>query len=107
MVEKKTKPGIAASAMMLLIRGYQLTLSAFFGRTCRHLPTCSSYTMEAIGRHGAWAGFWLGLFRIARCNPWGSSGFDPVPGSDRGTSNDAAAPLAGLPDDTAGRAANQ
>jgi hypothetical protein len=80
MVEKKTKPGIAASAMMLLIRGYQLTLSAFFGRTCRHLPTCSSYTMEAIGRHGAWAGFWLGLFRIAHCNPWASSGFDPVPG---------------------------
>ena len=78
-VDEKTRPGIAASAMMLLIRGYQLTLSAFFGRTCRHLPTCSSYTMEAIQRHGAWAGFWLGFFRIARCNPWGSSGFDPVP----------------------------
>ena len=78
-VQKKTRPGIAASAMMMLIRVYQLTLSAFFGRTCRHLPTCSSYTMEAIGRHGAWAGFWLGFFRIARCNPWGTSGFDPVP----------------------------
>lgn len=78
-VQKKTNPGIAASAMMMLIRVYQLTLSAFFGRTCRHLPTCSSYTMEAIGRHGAWAGFWLGFFRIGRCNPWGTSGFDPVP----------------------------
>ena len=78
-VQKKTRPGIAASAMMMLIRVYQLTLSAFFGRTCRHLPTCSSYTMEAIGRHGAWAGFWLGFFRIARCTPWGTSGFDPVP----------------------------
>ncbi len=78
-VQKKTNTGIAASAMMMLIRAYQLTLSAFFGRTCRHLPTCSSYAMEAIGRHGAWAGFWLGFFRIARCNPWGTSGFDPVP----------------------------
>jgi putative membrane protein insertion efficiency factor len=78
-VEKKLERGMAASAMMLLIRGYQLTLSALVGRTCRHLPTCSSYAMEAIELHGAWAGFWLGLFRIARCNPWGSSGFDPVP----------------------------
>jgi len=68
-----------ASAMLLFIRGYQLTLSYFLGRTCRHLPTCSGYTMEAISNHGAWAGFWLGLFRVARCNPWGTSGFDPVP----------------------------
>jgi putative membrane protein insertion efficiency factor len=78
-VQQKTRPGLAASVMIGFIRAYQLTLSALFGRTCRHLPTCSSYTMEAIARHGAWAGFWLGLFRIARCNPWGSSGYDPVP----------------------------
>ena len=62
-----------------LIRVYQLVLSPLMGRQCRHLPTCSSYTEEAIGRFGLWAGGWMGLARILRCNPWGSSGFDPVP----------------------------
>lgn len=79
--ESAKRQGIAARIMLAAIRGYQLTLSYFFGRTCRHLPTCSSYAMEAIDAHGAWAGFWLGLFRIARCNPWGTHGFDPVPDS--------------------------
>ncbi|MBS1167748.1 MAG: yidD [Proteobacteria bacterium] len=62
-----------------LIRVYQLVLSPLMGRQCRHLPTCSSYTDEAISRFGLWAGGWMGLARILRCNPWGSSGFDPVP----------------------------
>jgi putative membrane protein insertion efficiency factor len=63
----------------VLIRFYQVALSPLMGRQCRHLPTCSSYTDEAIGRFGFWAGGWMGLARILRCNPWGSSGFDPVP----------------------------
>lgn len=75
------RQGLTAKLMLMAIRGYQLSLSYFLGRRCRHLPTCSSYTMEAIARHGAWAGFWLGFFRITRCNPWGSSGYDPVPES--------------------------
>jgi uncharacterized protein len=62
-----------------LIRVYQIVLSPLMGRQCRHLPTCSSYTDQAIGRFGLWAGGWMGLARILRCNPWGSSGFDPVP----------------------------
>ncbi len=62
-----------------VIRLYQLTFSAIFGRHCRYLPTCSSYTDEAIARHGVWAGMWMGLARILRCNPLGSSGYDPVP----------------------------
>lgn len=62
-----------------LIRVYQVVLSPLMGRQCRHLPTCSSYTDEAISRFGFWAGGWMGLARILRCNPWGSSGFDPVP----------------------------
>lgn len=62
-----------------LIRTYQLTLSGFIGRQCRYLPTCSAYTDEAIGRHGVWAGMWIGLARIARCHPWGKTGFDPPP----------------------------
>ena len=62
------------------IRIYQLTFSAFLGRHCRYLPTCSQYADEAIARHGVWPGAWMALARIMRCNPLGSSGFDPVPG---------------------------
>ncbi|HZB37235.1 MAG TPA: membrane protein insertion efficiency factor YidD [Beijerinckiaceae bacterium] len=62
-----------------LIRGYQLTLSGFVGRHCRHLPSCSDYVDEAIERHGLWAGGWMGLARICRCGPGGTSGLDLVP----------------------------
>lgn len=63
----------------LLIRAYQLSLSAFIGRHCRHEPTCSAYMDEAIARHGLLAGGWLGTKRLCRCHPWGTSGYDPVP----------------------------
>jgi hypothetical protein len=62
-----------------LIRLYRLTLSAFLGRQCRYLPTCSEYTEEAIRRFGLWAGTWIGLARFQRCGPGGASGYDPVP----------------------------
>jgi putative membrane protein insertion efficiency factor len=62
-----------------LVRFYQLTLSGFIGNSCRHLPTCSEYGYEAIARHGLWPGGWMTLFRIGRCGPGGTSGFDPVP----------------------------
>ncbi|MFG1407692.1 membrane protein insertion efficiency factor YidD [Xanthobacter sp. VTT E-85239] len=58
---------------------YRYTLSSFMGRQCRYLPTCSEYADEAISRHGAWAGGWMGAARLCRCHPWGGSGFDPVP----------------------------
>ena len=61
------------------IRGYQLTLSGLMGRQCRHLPSCSEYTSEAIGRYGLWAGGWMGLARICRCGPFGTHGIDNVP----------------------------
>jgi putative membrane protein insertion efficiency factor len=70
---------LARRAAHIAIRTYQLSLSSLVGRACRHLPSCSSYTDEAIGRHGLWAGGWMGLARICRCHPWGSFGFDPVP----------------------------
>ncbi|MBD1548136.1 membrane protein insertion efficiency factor YidD [Roseibium aggregatum] len=62
-----------------LIRLYRYTLSSFMGRGCRYAPTCSEYTEEAIRTYGMWAGGWIGLSRILRCNPWGPSGYDPVP----------------------------
>lgn len=61
------------------IRLYRYTLSGLMGRQCRHLPTCSEYTEEAIARHGLWAGGWMGFARICRCNPFGTSGLDFVP----------------------------
>ncbi|AQX29342.1 membrane protein insertion efficiency factor YidD [Bartonella sp. JB63] len=64
-----------------LIRFYQITLSNFIGNQCRHRPTCSEYTYEAIARHGLWAGAWMGFFRLIRCGPFGTNGFDPVPTS--------------------------
>ena len=65
-----------------LIRGYQLVVSPILGPRCRHLPSCSEYTSEAIAVHGPVRGGWLGLRRILRCNPWGTSGYDPVPGTE-------------------------
>ncbi|MDD7910542.1 membrane protein insertion efficiency factor YidD [Pseudovibrio exalbescens] len=62
-----------------LIRFYQYTFSMILGRGCRYAPSCSSYTETAIRRFGFWAGGWMGLSRITRCNPLGGSGYDPVP----------------------------
>ena len=67
------------AAAHIAIRFYQLTLSALVGRQCRHWPTCSEYVDTAIGWHGLWIGGWMGLARLCRCHPWGTSGFDPVP----------------------------
>lgn len=64
---------------ILPIRLYQLVLSPMLGAHCRHTPSCSQYTIEAIQEWGVFKGIWLGSKRIARCNPWGTSGYDPVP----------------------------
>ena len=59
---------------------YQMTLSpVFFRGMCRYYPSCSHYTYEAIQRYGVPKGAWLGVKRLSRCRPFGSSGYDPVP----------------------------
>lgn len=58
---------------------YRHTLSPLVGYNCRHLPSCSVYGDEAIGRYGLWAGGWMTLARLLRCQPWGTSGIDNVP----------------------------
>ncbi|MBU1369386.1 MAG: membrane protein insertion efficiency factor YidD [Bacteroidetes bacterium] len=65
--------------LILLIRIYQYTLSPYIGGSCRYTPTCSVYSVEAIKKHGAIKGGWLATKRVASCNPWGGSGYDPVP----------------------------
>lgn len=61
------------------VRAYQLMISPWTPATCRFTPTCSSYAIEAIERHGALRGAWLAAKRIGRCHPWGGFGYDPVP----------------------------
>ena len=64
-------------AGILLVRLYQYTLSPLIGQQCRFRPTCSHYMIGAIERYGALRGIPRGLWRIARCHPWGGSGYDP------------------------------
>jgi putative membrane protein insertion efficiency factor len=61
------------------IRVYQYCISPLLPPSCRFYPTCSAYAVEAIMVHGVLRGSWLTLRRLARCHPWGGSGYDPVP----------------------------
>ena len=72
-------------ALCLPIRAYQYTLSPWIGRSCRFTPSCSNYTMQAILTHGCIKGILLGAWRIARCNPLGKWGYDPVPEAGKWT----------------------
>ena len=65
--------------LVLPIRFYQLYLSPLLGPSCRFTPTCSEYARQAILKHGPIKGLGLAIWRILRCNPWGDSGYDPVP----------------------------
>ena len=60
-------------------RAYKLTLSPWIGRQCRFSPTCSDYAAEALIIHGPLRGGWFTARRLCRCQPWGGSGYDPVP----------------------------
>ncbi len=64
---------------IILIRIYQYTISPYFPASCRYTPSCSAYGVEALKKHGAFKGGWLTIKRIVSCNPWGGSGYDPVP----------------------------
>jgi uncharacterized protein len=77
----KPPPSIAQILARAAVKAYRLTLSPLIGLNCRHLPTCSQYADEALERHGFWAGGWMTLARVLRCQPFGTSGLDFV--SDR------------------------
>jgi hypothetical protein len=62
-----------------LVKGYRLLLSPWLGSMCRFEPTCSAYSLQALQTHGAAAGSYLTLTRLARCHPWCAGGLDPVP----------------------------
>lgn len=66
--------------LIWLVRFYRYAISPWLGGNCRFHPTCSTYAIEALQVHGVLRGSWLAARRIARCHPWGGSGYDPVPG---------------------------
>ena len=70
---------VGAKAALLAIRGYKVLLSPLFAGSCRFVPSCATYSTEAITRFGVVRGGWLGAKRLCRCHPFGGHGFDPVP----------------------------
>ncbi|MDG5799326.1 membrane protein insertion efficiency factor YidD [Marinilabiliaceae bacterium ANBcel2] len=70
---------ILIALLIVPVKLYQYIISPMTGPSCRYTPTCSQYTIEALKKHGPFKGFWLAIKRIVSCNPWGGSGYDPVP----------------------------
>jgi putative membrane protein insertion efficiency factor len=70
---------LLTAPFIAVVRFYQIAISPILPAACRYSPTCSQYTIEALRTHGLFKGGWLSLKRIASCNPWGGSGYDPVP----------------------------
>lgn len=61
------------------LKAYRLLVSPLYGQVCKYHPSCSTYALEAIQKHGAGRGTWLAIRRVGRCNPWSLGGYDPVP----------------------------
>ena len=59
------------------IKFYKYAISPYTPASCRHVPSCSEYAIESVKVHGI-KGIWLGMKRISKCHPWGTSGYDPV-----------------------------
>lgn len=68
--------------LIALIKLYRYAISPYLAPSCRYTPTCSSYAIEAIERHGIFRGSWLAMRRVSRCHPWHEAGYDPVPGTN-------------------------
>ena len=69
-------------ALIRVIKGYQLVLSPWIGKSCRFTPTCSQYGIDALEGHGTLRALWLTMRRLLRCHPWCEGGYDPVPKDD-------------------------
>jgi uncharacterized protein len=70
---------MASKAVLLLLRAYKWAISPMLAPSCRYVPTCSEFAMEAVERYGALRGGWMAMVRILRCHPFVKGGYDPVP----------------------------
>ena len=79
-----TRPTVSrpTALAMACVQAYRVSVSPLLPPSCRFEPSCSRYAIEALERHGALRGGWLAARRIARCHPWCTGGFDPVPAAD-------------------------
>ena len=75
----KTIKNVLTWILLLPVYFYRAVISPLMPPSCRYTPTCSQYTIEALKKHGPFRGFYLSVKRIISCNPWGGSGYDPVP----------------------------
>lgn len=75
----KTIVRIIRKIFILPVIFYQKAISPMLPSSCRFVPTCSQYTIEAILKHGIFKGGFMALKRLLRCHPWGGDGYDPVP----------------------------
>jgi len=73
---------VVAAALLQCIKFYQRAISGYLPSSCRYDPTCSQYAFESIEKFGTMRGGWYTIKRLARCQPFGASGYDPVPGVD-------------------------
>jgi len=64
--------------LIILARAWQWGPSRILPPTCRYVPSCSEYAIEAVNRYGAIKGGWLAIKRLMRCHPWGGHGSDPL-----------------------------
>ena len=69
--------------LIKLVKIYQKFISPMLGQNCRFHPTCSQYAIEALNVHGTVKGTYMAVKRILKCNPWGGSGIDYVPGGNK------------------------
>ncbi|MCD7936151.1 MAG: membrane protein insertion efficiency factor YidD [Tannerellaceae bacterium] len=64
---------------LLPVYFYRYCISPLTPASCRYVPSCSQYAVEALKKYGPLKGSWLTCKRLSRCHPWGGSGYDPVP----------------------------
>jgi uncharacterized protein len=67
------------SILIIPIKIYKYAISPYLPMACRYTPSCSQYAIEALIKYGPIKGLYLATKRILSCNPWGGSGYDPVP----------------------------
>ena len=74
-----TRPGVLARAVIAAVQWYRHMVSPLRLPSCRFMPTCSQYAVDALSEYGLLRGGWLSVRRLARCGPWHRGGWDPIP----------------------------